>query len=158
VSVLSAQRRYCEAHTFSDEVVTRALDLAAQKYQNLVVDLPRHAESWTDGVLLGSTSVYLVTEFSVPGLKAARRMASDIVARYGGEIKPRVIVNKYSRSLFGTSLSTNEAKDLLRDLLAGYVSAEPKLMREAIDRGIPTTDIKSRNSIVQDVARILGGQ
>ena len=156
IAVLSAQRKYGEPHVFSPEIVTRTLDLASQKYQSLVVDLPRHAESWTEGVLLGSSDVYLVTDFTVPGLKSARRMVTDLTERYGGEVKPKVIVNKYEKSLFAARLSAGEAKDLLRDSLAGFVGDEEKLAREAIDRGVPTTQIRARNKIVSDLAKIIG--
>ena len=132
------------------------LELATQKYQNLVVDLPRHPESWTEGVMLGSSEVFIVTDFTVPGLKSARRMVTDMTEQYGGEVIPKVIVNKYSKSLFGARLSANEAKELLRHSLAGYVGADDKLVREAIDRGIPTTKIKTRNSLITDLAKIIG--
>ena len=156
VAVLSTHRKYGERFTFSDEVITRTLDLASQKYQNLIIDLPRHAESWTDGVMLGSSQVYVVTDFSVPGLKSARRMINDIIEHFGGDVVPKAIVNKHSRSLFGSGLSTSESKELLREYLAGYVSSDEKLVREAIDRGLATTDLKSRNSLVTDIEKILG--
>ncbi|MGH6907146.1 MAG: AAA family ATPase, partial [Aestuariivirga sp.] len=38
VAVLSAHRKYGEKFSFSEDIVTRTLDLATQKYQNLVVD------------------------------------------------------------------------------------------------------------------------
>ena len=156
IGVLAAQRKFCERHLFKEEVVTRALDLASQKYPNVVIDLPRAAEAWTDNVLVGSNQIFVVTEYSIPGLKTARRMAADIIDRTGGEAQPKVIVNKYQRSLFGSSISSSEVKDILRENLAGYVRADAKLLREAIDRGIPTTDIKRNNSILKDVAAIVG--
>ena len=156
VKVLSARRKYGEVSGFAPEVITRTLDLASQKYPNLVVDLPRHAESWTDGVILGSSAVYIVTDFSVPGVKAAHRMAQDIASQYAGEVDPKVIINKYSRALFGSGLSAGDVKGLLGGRLAGYVSAEDSLLKEAIDRGVPVTDIKARNAFVADIAKILG--
>ena len=156
IDVLSAHRKFGEAFTFAPEVITRTLDLASQRYSNLVVDLPRHAESWTDGVILGSSSVYIVTDFSVPGVKAAHRMAQDIAAHYAGEVDPKVIIKKYSRALFGSGLSVSDVRGLLGERLAGYVSAEDSLLKEAIDRGIPVTDIKPRNAFVADIAKILG--
>ena len=83
-------------------------------------------------------------------------MVNDIQNQYGGEVTPKVIVNRFSRSLFGTGLSASEVKELLGESLAGYVSAEDRLLREAIDRGIPTTDIKARNAFVSDIAKIVG--
>ena len=156
VAVLSAHRKYGEKFSFSEDIVTRTLELATQKYQNLVIDLPRHPESWTEGVMLGSSEVFIVTDFTVPGLKSARRMVTDMTEQYGGEVIPKVIVNKYSKSLFGARLSANEARELLRNSLAGYVSADDKLVREAIDRGIPTTKIKTRNSLITELAKIIG--
>ena len=156
VAVLSAQRKFGEQFNFSEEIVTRTLDLASQKYQSLVVDLPRHCESWTRAVLLGSSDVYIVTDFTVPGLKSARRMVTDITDHYAGEVIPKVIINKYETSFFAGHLSTSEAKELLGPSLAGYVTLESKLVREAIDRGVPTTAIKARNKIITDLVKIIG--
>jgi pilus assembly protein CpaE len=156
VAVLSTHRTFGDRLDFSDEVITRTLDLAAQKYETLVVDLPRHAESWSEGVLQGSSHIYVVTDLSIPGLKSARRMIDEIAVRFGGDVKPRAIVNKYNKPLFSTGLSTNEVKQVLGPDLAGYVNANDSLVREAIDRGVPTTAIKSRNSVIADVRKILG--
>lgn len=155
IGVLSAQRKFCERQAVGDEVVTRALDLALQKYSNLVIDLPRHAESWTEPVLLGSTQVFVVTEFTIPGLKAAKRLTADIAERFGSEVTPKVVVNKYRRNLLGSSISMHEVKEILRGSFAGTVGEEAKLVREAIDRGIPTTAIKPRNAVMTDLAKIL---
>ena len=156
VDVLSAQRKFGEAFTFAPEVITRTLDIVSQSHQTLVVDLPRHVENWSDAVILGSTDVYVITDFSVPGLKAARRMVNDLIGQFGELAKPKVIVNKFTRSLFGTGISANEVKDLLGDVLAGQISAEDRLLRESIDRGIPTIEIKPRNNFVSDLSKILG--
>ena len=156
LSVLSARRKFGEIFDFSAEVITRTLDLASQKYKALIVDLPRHVESWSDVVLLGSSDVFVVTDFSVPGLRSARRMVNDIVTQYGGEVVAKVIVNKHRRSLFGTGLSNSEVKELIGSDLAGYVSADERLVREAIDRGVPVTDIKARSSFLSDLSSIVG--
>jgi len=156
VDVLSAQRKFGEAFTFAPEVITRTLDIVSQSHQTLIVDLPRHVENWSDAVILGSSDVFVITDFSVPGLKAARRMVNDLTAQFGELVKPKVVVNKFSRSMFGTGISSSEVKDLLGDVLAGQICSEERLMREAIDRGVPTTEIKSRNGFVTDLSKILG--
>lgn len=155
ISVLAAQRPYSDPLRFDAEVITRVLDLASQKFNNLVIDMPRAFANWTDSVLLGSNQVYVVTEFSIPGLKAAKRMANELVQRYDNEVKPSVIVNKFGRSLFGSGISTHEVKEILAGTLGGYVGSDPRLAQEAIDRGVPTTSIKPRNTIVNDLSKIL---
>jgi pilus assembly protein CpaE len=156
LDVLSAQRKFGEAFTFAPEVITRTLDIVSQSHQTLVVDLPRHVENWTDAVVLGSTDLYVITDFSVPGLKAARRMVNDLTAQFGELVKPKVVVNKFNRPLFGTGISASEVKELLGDVLVGTLPADERLVREAMDRGVPTTDIKPRNSFVSGLAKILG--
>ena len=155
VSVLSAQRKFNASALFDAEVITRALDLASQKFQNLIIDLPRHVESWTDSVIHGSNQIFIVTEFTIPGLKSAKRLVADIMERFDGQAEPRVIVNKYKRSVFGSSLSGHEVKEILKSSFAGYVAADPPLVREAIDRGVPITSIKRKNTIVRDLAKII---
>jgi pilus assembly protein CpaE len=155
ISVLSSQRPYSDQLRFDAEVITRVLDLVSQKFSNLVIDLPRQAANWTDSVLLGSNQVYVVTEFSIPGLKAAKRLVGEISQRFDNEVKPMVIVNKHGRSLFGSGISTHEVKEILQGAFADYVGSDPKLVQEAIDRGVPTTAIKPRNTIVKDLTKIL---
>jgi pilus assembly protein CpaE len=70
-------------------------------------------------------------------------------------VTPKVIVNKYRRNLLGSSISMHEVKEILRGSFAGTVGAEERLIREAIDRGIPTTAIKPRNAVMTDLAKIL---
>jgi pilus assembly protein CpaE len=156
VAVISTRRSFGERFDFPPTIVTRTMDIASQKYQSMIIDLPRYDESWSDGVIMGSSEVFVVTDYSVPGLKAARRMMNDLIAKYGADLKIKVIINKYSRSMFGNVISAATVKDLLGDNFAGYVAADDRLVREAIDRGLPTTDLKSRNAFVSDIAKIVG--
>ena len=41
-------------------------------------------------------------------------------------------------------------------MLAGQISADDRLVREAIDRGVPTSEIKPRNGFVTELSKILG--
>lgn len=156
ISVISTRRKFGERFDFLPAIVTRTLDIASQKYPTMVIDLPRHDESWSDGVILGSSEIFVVTDHSVPGIKAARRLMNDLLAKHGAELKVKVIINKHSRNLFGNAIPAATIKDLLGDRLAGYVSADDRLVREAIDRGLPTTELKARNAFVSDIAKIMG--
>jgi pilus assembly protein CpaE len=155
VAVISARRKFGETFDFPPTIVTRTMDIASQKYRTMIIDLPRHEESWSEGVIMGSTEIYVVTDHSVAGLKAARRMMNDLTARYGTGLKIKVIINKYSKSLFGSSIPAATVKDLLGDRVAGYVSADDRLVREANDRGMPVTDLKPKNAFASDIAKIL---
>lgn len=155
LTVLSAHRKFLSPAEIPDEVVTRTLDAASRRFANLVIDLPRAWHGWSDGVLGGSTDVFVVTDSTVPGLKAASRLHGELAGELGTEVVPKIIVNKFDHSLFGTGLSASELKRHLGASLAGTVADEEKVAREAIDRGVPLTDVKSNSRILRDLKAIL---
>jgi pilus assembly protein CpaE len=136
-------------------VVLRLLDLVSSRFQNVVLDLPRSWEPWTDHVLVGSSRVYVVTDMTVPGLRLARRLASDLTGRYP-ELKPRVIVNRAEpRKIFGSGLRRADAERALDGFFEGSVSNNYVLVREAIDRGLPLESVKRGSNVSQDLKEII---
>ncbi|HEY8382212.1 MAG TPA: response regulator receiver protein [Microvirga sp.] len=135
--------------------VLRLLDLVSSRYENVVIDLPRSWDDWTDQVLLGSSQVYVVTDMTVPGLRFGRRWASALSTRLP-DVKPRVIVNRFEQQmLFGTGLRRADVERALEGHLEGTVSNNYKLVREAIDRGLPLDDIKAASNVSSDLRKII---
>jgi pilus assembly protein CpaE len=156
LSLLSARGKLGQYHDLDPSVVARLLDLVATRFANVVIDLPRAWQPWTETVLHGSSTFYVVTELTVPGLRAARRVVSELTERDEDEaIAPRVILNKHVRRFFRTGVSHNEVKEVLGTAFAGHVASKPSLAREAIDRGVPMSQIKRRNKVVKDLGRIV---
>ncbi len=156
LSLLSTRGKLGQFSDLDPSVVARLLDLVASRFANVVIDLPRAWQPWTETVLMGSTQFYVVTELTVPGLRAARRVVSEMAEREDADIvQPRVIVNKYVRRFLRTGISNTEVKEVLKESFAGHVRADPRLAREAIDRGVPMNRVKRRNKVVKDLGRIL---
>src|SRR4029078_13327702 len=74
VSLLAAPNSLTGFETVQSELVTRLLDLAASKFSNLVIDLPRQWLPWSESILRGADWFFITTELSVPGLRQARRL------------------------------------------------------------------------------------
>ncbi|HEX5867572.1 MAG TPA: response regulator receiver protein [Beijerinckiaceae bacterium] len=154
LSLLAARGRPGERCTLDPEVVIRILDLVSSRFENVVIDLPRVWEPWTDQVLLGSNRVYVVTDMTVPGLRLARRMAGALCQRLP-EVKPRVIVNRFEQQLFGAGLRRADIERALDGFLEGTVSNSYKVVREAIDRGTTLDQIKAGNAVSADLKKIV---
>ena len=154
LSLLAARGRPGERCTLDPEVVIRILDLVSSRFENVVIDLPRVWEPWTDQVLLGSNRVYVVTDMTVPGLRLARRMACALSQRLP-EVKPRVIVNRFEQQLFGTGLRRADIERALDGFLEGTVANNYKVVREAIDRGTTLDQIKAGNAVSADLKKIV---
>lgn len=155
LKVLAAPNRPAEMRTFDPAVVTRLLDLASRRFDNVVIDMPRTWFPWTDDVLVGADRVYIVTEMTVPGLRLARRLTAAITDRLGEAVKPAAIVNRFEASLFGTGLRQSDIEAALGSALAGCVANNYRQVREAIDRGVPLEEIKASSNVLADLKKIL---
>lgn len=158
LSLLAAKGRAAERPPLDGDVVLRILDLVSSRFENVVIDMPRAWNGWTDQVLLGSTHVYIVTDMTVPGLRFGRRAATSLSGRLP-DVKPRVIVNRFEQQLlFGTGLRRTDVERALEGFLEGTVSNNYKLVREAIDRGLPLEEIKPGSNVSTDLRKIIFNQ
>jgi pilus assembly protein CpaE len=155
LAVLAAKGRPAAPPAVDAAAVTRLLDLVSSRFENVVIDLPRAWEPWTDQVLLGSNRVYVVTDMTVPGLRLGRRMAAALAQRLP-DVRPRVIVNRFEQQLlFGTGLRRADVERALEGFLEGTVSNNYKLVREAIDRGLTLDEVKPGSNVSADLKRIV---
>lgn len=156
LSVLSAIARPAEPPQIDADVVARLLDLLSSRFDNIVIDMPRTWFSWTDDVAVGADHFYIVTDMTVPGLRLARRTVSAFAKRFESAAQPRVIVNRFEQqSLFSTGLRKTDVERALEATLAGVVNNNYKVVREAIDRGVPLEEVKPGNSVSADLKRII---
>jgi pilus assembly protein CpaE len=155
LSVLSARGHPAGRRQLGADVVVRLLDLVSNRFDNVVIDLPRAWDPWTDQTLLGSNRVFVVTDMTVPGLRLGRRMALAVAERLP-EVKPKVVVNRFEQQLlFGTGLRRADVERAMEGVLAGTVSNNYKLVREAIDRGVPLESIKPNSNVSADLKKII---
>lgn len=158
LSLLAAKSRAAERPGLDAAVVLRILDLVSSRFENVIIDMPRAWNSWTDQILLGSTHVYIITDMTVPGLRFGRRTAVGLSTRLA-DVKPRVIVNRFEQQLlFGAGLRRADVERALEGFLEGTVSNNYKLVREAIDRGLPLEDIKAGSNVSTDLRKIIFNQ
>lgn len=135
-------------------VVGQLLDLAAAKFEHLIIDLPHAMQSWTEHVLRGADRVFIVTELSVVGLRQARRLADLLEQRWNIPVKSSIIVNKYVR--FGLrGMRKRHAQEILGARLAGFVANLPKVAGEAQDHGVLLSSIRRSNAIQRDLSGIV---
>jgi pilus assembly protein CpaE len=156
--LLAAQTKIGFSQVINTKSVLQLLNLVSLRFENVVLDMPRAWYDWTDDIILGCDCIFLVTDSSVPALKAARRQLDDVVERYGDKVKPRVIVNKFLRGLFRPVASDSDFKKAFGEFYAGAISDDTNVARAAIDTGVPISSVKSNSRIVKDLAAILAAQ
>ncbi len=153
--VVAAPTRPAEMRTFNTDVVVRLLDLVSAFFDNVVIDVPRTWFPWTETVLLGCNKLYLVAEMTVPCLRHTQRLINAINDTTGKLVKPQVIVNRMDQRRNGDGIKQNDVEELLGDHFAGGIANNYKLVREALDRGVPLHEIDPRADVVRDLQRII---
>jgi pilus assembly protein CpaE len=155
ISVLGAPRLPAKYLEISEGLIGTVLGLLSQNFDYLVIDLPKNWYPWTDNVIWGSNHIYVVTNFTVPALKHARYVVDAIKGKAANETAVSVIVNKHRERLFGTGLMKKDAETLLRDWLAGFVPDTPDVVQEAINRGLPMSEVSPGGKVEKALERIL---
>ena len=130
--------------TFDPDVVTKLLDLVSSNFEYVVIDMPRTWFSWTDSVLLGSNRMFIVSEMTVPGLKHAKQLLGAVRERMAEGPQPQVIINRFEQRMFVPGLKSSDIDQALGKDSSRPIPNHYRLVREAIDRGVPLEEVKRR--------------
>jgi pilus assembly protein CpaE len=155
LAVIAAPNRPAEMRTFDPEMVTRLLDLVSAHFKYVVIDMPRTWFPWTDSVLLGSNRLYIVCEMTVPGIKHAKQLVVAIKERLEVGARPQVIVNRFEQRMFGPGLRRSDVEQTFGADLATTIGNHYRLVREAIDRGVPLDEVQPGNKITQELKKLI---
>jgi len=155
LSVLAAPQQPTELRSFNTDVVVRMLDLVTAYFDNVVIDMPRTWFPWTETVLLGTNKLFVVTEMTVPCLRHTQRIIQAIHETVGKEVKPQVIVNRFEKRMFENGVRQADVEDILGEHFAGGISNNYRLVRQAVDRGVPLASIDPEANVIHDLKRII---
>jgi pilus assembly protein CpaE len=155
LAVIAAPNSPAEMRSFDPEMVTRLLDLVSSHFDHVVFDMPRTWFSWTDSVLLGSNTLFIVSEMTVPGLKHAKQLVEAVRERLAEGPQPRVIINRYEQKLFSSGLRKGDIEQVLGAAFAACIPNHYGLVREAIDRGVPLDEVKPGNKITVQLRKLI---
>jgi pilus assembly protein CpaE len=158
LEVIAAPNRPAEMRSFDPDMVTRLLDLVSSHFDHVVIDMPRTWFSWTDSVLLGSNKLFIVSEMTVPSLRHARQLVAAIRERLGEGPHPQVLVNRFEQRMFEAGLKKADIEQALGEDFLGTIPNNYRLVREAIDRGVPLDEVKPGNSISTQLKKLIVAQ
>jgi pilus assembly protein CpaE len=155
LELIAAPNRPAEMRSFDPDMVTRLLDLVSSHFDYVVIDMPHTWFSWTDSVLLGSNKLFVVSEMTVPSLRQAKGLVAAIRERLGDGPQPQVIVNRFEQRMFETGLKRADIEQALGKDFAGTIPNNYRLVREAIDRGVPLDEVKAGNNVSAQLKKLM---
>ncbi|MBX2806045.1 MAG: hypothetical protein KTR19_08740 [Hyphomicrobiales bacterium] len=138
-----------------DGLIGQVLGLLSRSFDQVIIDLPKSWYPWMDNVIWGSNHVYVVTNFTVPALRHARYVLDAILAKAVNDARVSVVVNRHREKLLGGGLKKADAEQLMRDWLAGFIPDCTDLVHEAINRGMPVSEVSKGSKLEKALQRIL---
>jgi pilus assembly protein CpaE len=91
-----------------------------------------------------------VTELSVASLNRARRQIDLIRNQELDGLDVRIVVNRFEKSLLRT-IRESDVREALGHDISYTIGNDSPLMRAAVDRGVPISEVKRRSSIGKDL-------
>lgn len=155
LDLLAAPRDSKAFSRVSQTAVCRLLEVACQVYDWIIVDMPRHHQSWTLDVLAGSDEILVVSELTVPALLSARALASEIEAEIPDGAAPRIILNRLASRVFGPAPSLAEAEKALQRKADGGITSDWEAAAVSANLGGSISHHRPRSKIVRDIGVLI---
>lgn len=149
LNVIASPRDMMPLDALTPEFVERLLDLAAQSYDVVLVDLPGAWISWSLSALQKSDAICLIAGLTVPGVHQARRQLEVLEANDLGD-RVRLVLNRIVTPMFGKADLT-EAEQVLRRKVNFPVANDYPTISHAIDEGKFIGAIKVKSRIERDM-------
>ncbi len=155
LAVLATPRVPAKYIEVSEGLIASVLGLLSKSFDNIIIDLPKNWYPWTDNVIWGSNKIFVVSPFTVPGLRHARFVSDAVAAKAPIDTSVSVIVNRFHEPLFSSGLIRKNAERLLSVRLAGFIPESGGSVQEAINRGVPLSEVSPGSKLAKKPAEIV---
>lgn len=154
--VISAPHDIMPLELVTSDQLLAIVDQATQQFGTVLIDLPTNWTNWSLSLLARSDIVLLVTELRVPSLHRARRQLDLMAAQDMHNLDVRVVVNRSEKGFFRT-LNEADAERVLKRPVSYTVANDHETMTQAIDRGIPISEVKRKCALGRDLDELERG-
>jgi pilus assembly protein CpaE len=156
LKVIAAPPELMPLEGISSDHIIEIVEAASREFGTVFLDLPANWTNWSLSLLARSHLVLLVTELTVASLHRAKRQLNLFEAQDLGMLNIRIVANRFEKGLLRTVRPADVKSALGRDI-AYTVCNDPQIMRAAIDRGVPISEIKRKSALGKDLSALNDG-
>jgi pilus assembly protein CpaE len=151
LAVLPAPRQPVPLEALRMETAGQLVDLAAEEFDYVVVDLPLALAGWVGTVLGRLDQLFVVTQLNVPAIRQTRRLL-DLLQEEGLLNLPiAIVLNRHVWSLTERSRLKQAVTSLGRPI-DHFVPDNAALALEAANRGMPIYDVRRHSRLGRAIA------
>lgn len=152
LSVLAAPSQIAPLESLNKKQIEKLIETMRQDFDYVVIDLPHALVDWLEPVLVQSDLMLLVTDTAVPSVHQAKRLIN-----FFSEVNPKlaieIVVNFENKPLFKARHHA-EAERVLERPLRHWLPYQSKVAKEALDRGVPLSQVSSGSAICKSIKRM----
>jgi pilus assembly protein CpaE len=139
----------------SPEFIDRLLDVAAQNYDLVLLDMPGVWIDWSAAAMQKADLVLMVSQMTVSGVQQCRRQLDVLEANNLGE-RVRLVMNRMTPGLFG-KYDLSDAESVLRTKVHAALSNDYPTVSAALDEGKPVGQMKLKARIDKELRTLAAG-
>jgi pilus assembly protein CpaE len=136
------------------DFVFKLLDLAAYRFDEIVIDLPNLESPWQSSVLSTSNEIFVVFELNIASLRRAKRLYAKIHELRGDAASITLVANKRKRKLFGNHFSRGELEKIFKVPHIKMISLDTPLLADALNRGLLPSEVHARARFNKDLKQM----
>ncbi|MGI1662329.1 AAA family ATPase [Palleronia sp. KMU-117] len=152
LAVLPAPSKFGPLEALKVAQVEAILTVLQESYDYVVVDLPRALVSWLEPILAKSDEVILVTDVTVPSVRAARKLMDFFLAEQPG-LTIEIVVNFEKKPVLLASHHREAAKLLAHDF-SYWLPRNDRAARETVDRGCPLSRAAPHSDLAKSMRKL----
>jgi pilus assembly protein CpaE len=153
LEVIAAPSDIIPLDTLTPAHVEHLLQLAAETWDIVLVDLPDAWINWSAAALTRSDHILLISEVSVAGVHQAKRQLEMIDANGLGD-RLHLVMNRVTGTLFRKA-DMAPTEQALKRKVGFVISNDYAAMSAAIDEGRPISSIKVKSRVEKDLRTLM---
>ena len=152
LSVLAAPQSFAPLEALQPAQIEALIQTLKTMYDYVVIDLPRALVSWIEPILAEADQLMIVTDMSVPSVRATRRLM-DFVLADNVDLAIEIVINHEKKPMFRAE-HHKEASKALDMPFNHWIADDPKAARQAVDYGKPLSEVAGRSDIAKGIAAL----
>ena len=150
LSVLTAPADFMPLEAINAKQIETLIDALRSTHDFVVIDLPRALVDWIEPVVGNADEIAIVTDTTVPSIRATRRLMDFYLADNPG-LAIEIVINHEKRPMMQAA-HHKEAARVLEKKFEHWLPHDVKAARAAVDFGKPLSEVAPRSDLTKNIA------
>lgn len=150
--VLAAPTDFVPLDAVQPGQVAALIETLRNSHDYVIVDMPRALVNWIEPVISTADEIVIVTDTTVPSIRATRRLMDFYLADNPG-LQIEVVINHEKRPMIQAA-HHKEAASVLEKKFDHWIPHDPKAARTGVDFGKPLSEVAGRSDLAKAISNL----